>query len=217
MKREFESGKRTERQATRAVHAPRQPVAEPPSRAPDIRACLGDKNRGRAGSCNATKHAARLSHSPTNHQEPGDAEDAAQQTMLNAFTHREQFRGQSSYITWLTRIAINEALGRLRRHRERVRRVVDATPESSTPVLETLPSPEDYSPDVVAVEPRGGASCTKPSRVFGGESRAIVWLLGIHERPIKEAAHALNISESAAKARFYRARRQLRECLAERV
>src|SRR5580704_3089716 len=39
-----------------------------------------------------------------------DAEDAVQQGLLNAFVHRDQFRGQSAFSTWLTRIAINEAL-----------------------------------------------------------------------------------------------------------
>src|ERR1700677_791456 len=56
-----------------------------------------------------------------------DAEDAAQQSMLNAYVHRGQFQGNSSFSTWLTRIAINEALGHLRRGRnERLRRVSDA-------------------------------------------------------------------------------------------
>src|SRR3954464_1566907 len=45
------------------------------------------------------------------------AEDVVQDTYVRAFTHLEQFRGESSLSTWLSRIAMNEALGRLRRQR----------------------------------------------------------------------------------------------------
>jgi RNA polymerase sigma-70 factor (ECF subfamily) len=47
----------------------------------------------------------------------GEAEDVVQETYVRAFTHLEDFRGESSFATWLARIAMNEALGRLRRQR----------------------------------------------------------------------------------------------------
>src|SRR5216683_2194245 len=47
----------------------------------------------------------------------GEAEDVVQETYVRAFTHLDQFRGDSSLSTWLSRIAMNEALGRLRRQR----------------------------------------------------------------------------------------------------
>ena len=43
-----------------------------------------------------------------------DAEDASQQSFLNAYEHIDQFRGQSRFSTWLMRIAMNEALGKVR-------------------------------------------------------------------------------------------------------
>lgn len=49
-----------------------------------------------------------------------EAEDVVQETYVRAFTHLESFRGDSSLATWLGRIAINEALGRLRRQRPNV-------------------------------------------------------------------------------------------------
>jgi RNA polymerase sigma-70 factor, ECF subfamily len=49
-----------------------------------------------------------------------DAEDVVQETYVRAFTHLDQFRGDSSFSTWLSRIAMNEALGRLRRRRPAV-------------------------------------------------------------------------------------------------
>src|ERR1700726_1571614 len=47
----------------------------------------------------------------------GEAEDVVQETYVRAFTHLDSFRGDSSLATWLARIAMNEALGRLRRQR----------------------------------------------------------------------------------------------------
>src|SRR6202158_84229 len=49
-----------------------------------------------------------------------EAEDVVQETYVRAFTHLQDFRGDSSFATWLGRIAINEALGRLRRQRANV-------------------------------------------------------------------------------------------------
>jgi RNA polymerase sigma-70 factor, ECF subfamily len=49
-----------------------------------------------------------------------EAEDVVQETYVLAFTHLENFRGDSSLATWLARIAMNEALGRLRRQRPSV-------------------------------------------------------------------------------------------------
>ena len=49
-----------------------------------------------------------------------EAEDVVQETYVRAFTHLENFRGDSSLATWLARIAMNEALGRLRRQRPSV-------------------------------------------------------------------------------------------------
>jgi len=50
----------------------------------------------------------------------GEAEDVVQETYVRAFTHLDQFRADASFTTWLTRIALNEAMGRLRRRRATV-------------------------------------------------------------------------------------------------
>ena len=50
-----------------------------------------------------------------------------------------------------------------------------------------------------------------------GASQAVVWMLGMQERKTREAAKLLNLSESAVKSRFLRARQQLRESLADQI
>src|SRR6187399_805316 len=57
----------------------------------------------------------------------GEAEDVVQEAYVRAFTHLESFRGDSSLATWLSRIAMNEALGRLRRRRPAVE--IDTLPQ----------------------------------------------------------------------------------------
>jgi RNA polymerase sigma-70 factor (ECF subfamily) len=77
-----------------------------------------------------------------------DAQDVTQQSFQNAFVHLQKFQGKSSFATWLTRIAINEALMCLRKNR--VLRVVSLEEVSSdhcsmlsTEVPDTCPNPEE--------------------------------------------------------------------------
>ena len=75
----------------------------------------------------------------------GEAEDVVQETYVRAFTHLQDFRGDSSLATWLGRIAINEALGRLRRLRSTVEwtSLPPGTLEANHPVspLGRIPGP----------------------------------------------------------------------------
>src|SRR5258705_4965403 len=64
-----------------------------------------------------------------------DAEDAAQECFLNAFVHLKDFDGRSQFATWLTRIAINAALMKLRKNRG-AREVPIDEPNPSEPVAQ---------------------------------------------------------------------------------
>src|SRR5437588_10303123 len=65
-----------------------------------------------------------------------DAEDAAQQCFLNAFVHLKDFDGRSQFATWLTRIAINAALMKLRKNRRAQEVALDEPNASSEPVAQ---------------------------------------------------------------------------------
>src|SRR5882724_12933258 len=65
-----------------------------------------------------------------------DAEDAAQECFLNAFVHVKNFDGRSQFATWLTRIAINAALMKLRRNRGAREVPIDEPSLSSEPVAQ---------------------------------------------------------------------------------
>ncbi len=147
-----------------------------------------------------------------------DAEDAAQQCFLNAYSHIGQFNGQSRFSSWLLRIAINEALIRVRKRRSEDHHLSyegNAAEEPSQ--LELLRASDASHPEFLYSKSENQRVLREAIDGLGSTSRVVVWLLGLQERQTKEAANILKLSQSAVKTRFSRARQQLRECLAERI
>ena len=146
-----------------------------------------------------------------------DAEDATQQTLLKAYAHIDQFHGDARFSSWLIRIAINEARMKVRKRRsENFHLSYDAGPGSPNP-LEMLCAGESSHPEALYSRSEARRLLREAIDGLRSSSRVVVWLLGLQERQTKEAAKILNLSESAVKTRFLRARQQLRECLADRV
>jgi RNA polymerase sigma-70 factor (ECF subfamily) len=147
-----------------------------------------------------------------------DAEDASQQSFLNAYEHIDQFRGQSRFSTWLMRIAMNEALGKVRKRRSEDNHLLYQDGESDEPnAIEMLRASDSLHPEVLYSKAEKGRILREAINTLGATSRGVVSLLGLHEHRSKEVASILNLSQAAVKTRFCRARRQLRECLAERM
>ena len=148
-----------------------------------------------------------------------DAEDAAQQTLLKAYAHIDQFHGDARFSSWLIRIAINEARMKVRKRRsEDCYLSYDvSTPGGGPSNIETLSAGESSHPEVLYSKCETQRVLREAIDGLRSSSRVVVWLLGLQERQTKEAAKILNLSESAVKTRFLRARQQLRECLTERV
>lgn len=147
-----------------------------------------------------------------------DAEDATQQTLLKAYAHIDQFHGDARFSSWLIRIAINEARMKVRKRRsEDFYLSYDVAPDRGVSPLEMVCAGESSHPE--ALYSRREAQRVLRDAIGGlrSSSRVVVWLLALQERQTKEAAKILNLSESAVKTRFLRARQQLRECLAERM
>jgi RNA polymerase sigma-70 factor (ECF subfamily) len=141
-----------------------------------------------------------------------EAEDVMQQAYVNAFTHLRQFNGSARFSTWLTRIAINESLARLRRQGR----------------YETF---DDESPDVEPFMPRHPSE--NPERqALTGELRGLLeWAIdglpdGMREvfvmRDVEglstaEAAACLGVSDDVVKTRLSRGRAALRRALLART
>jgi RNA polymerase sigma-70 factor, ECF subfamily len=147
-----------------------------------------------------------------------DAEDAAQQTFLKAFANIRQFQGASQFSTWLTRIAMNEAFMVMRKRRqEDLHLAYDGDSADRVAAVERISAAESSQPEVLYARSEHHAALHEAVAGLRGTLRAVVWLLGFSERNSKDAAQILSLSESAVKVRYSRARRELRECLADRL
>lgn len=138
---------------------------------------------------------------------PDDAEDCAQDALVLAYRHRDAFRGESHYRTWLYRIAATTALGHLRRaRRARLRFVPNDNdsalldpPDPATPVPARLEEAEDRALIREAI-------ATLPPRY-----REV--LLERADATEQEVAAKLGITVGNVKIRAHRARKLLRETL----
>jgi RNA polymerase sigma-70 factor, ECF subfamily len=144
-----------------------------------------------------------------------DAEDASQQTFLKAFAKIGQFNGASQFSTWLTRIAMNEALMIVRKRRSHDSHLSYEADLSST--IEKLTATDALQPEVLYAKRENQRILREAIAGLRGTLQVVVSLLGLEEHQSKEAAKILNLSQSAVKTRFLRARQELRECLADRM
>jgi RNA polymerase sigma-70 factor, ECF subfamily len=145
-----------------------------------------------------------------------DAEDASQQALLKGFANIGQFRGNSQFSTWLVRIAMNEALMVVRKRRsEDSHLTYDNDTTDGRAAVESVCAGEKAHPDNLLAAREHSESLRAAIGGLRTTLRVVVWMLGIEERKTKEAARVLNLSTSAVKIRFSRARRELRSCLAD--
>jgi RNA polymerase sigma factor (sigma-70 family) len=139
-----------------------------------------------------------------------DAEDAVQDSFLNAFVHLAGFDERSRFATWLTRIAINSALGQLRKKRG-VREIsmdVPSNTEETRPQLELPDRAPDPEENCRRRERREIVSAAVGR--LRPRSRKVVEVHQLGEFSMKETAQILGISMAAAKARMFHARAALR-------
>ncbi len=142
-----------------------------------------------------------------------DAEDIVQQSFQKAFVHLQKFEGKSSFSTWLTRIAINEALMCLRTNRRASAVSIDELAAGDETALalqipDLGPSPErSYSQ-----QERERILSFAMNQLTPG-IRTAIQLCELDERSLKESAQMMGVSVAAAKSRVLRGRTKLRETL----
>jgi RNA polymerase sigma-70 factor (ECF subfamily) len=142
-----------------------------------------------------------------------DAEDVVQDAFLKAYSNLAQFQGQSKFYTWLVRIAVNEALMKLRRRRPERMVSLDEdvkTEDDSLPreVADWSPNPEQQ---YTQAELRD--ILTKTIQGLPATFRTVFVLRDVEGLSTEETAEALELSVPAVKSRLLRARLQLRERL----
>jgi RNA polymerase sigma-70 factor (ECF subfamily) len=146
----------------------------------------------------------------------GEAEDVVQAAYVRAFTSLAQFRGEAAFSTWLTRIALNEALGRRRRQKQNVE--LDMLDQAAG--AEVIPFPTSLA----APNPEGEAGRAEMRALLEEcidalpeDFRLVLVMRDLEDLTTEETAAFLHIKPQTVKTRLFRARRQLRTMVAERL
>jgi RNA polymerase sigma-70 factor, ECF subfamily len=146
-------------------------------------------------------------------QNDEDAEDVLQESFMKAYSNLDSFQGQSKFYTWLVRIAVNEALMKLRKRKsdrtvslDEPHETEEDTVTREIAVWEDDPE-QKYSREELRSILERAVESLKPA------FRTVFVLRDIEEMSTEETAEALGISIPAVKSRLLRARLQLRERL----
>ena len=146
----------------------------------------------------------------------GEAEDVVQETYVRAFTHLEQFRGDSSLSTWLSRIAMNEALGRLRRQRPGVE--LSSLPQGA------LEAQIIQFPLAASEDPEKSMAQREIQHVVEHaidelpEPFRLVFITRVIEgMNLEETAEILQLKPETVKTRLHRARNMLRDIVEKKI
>ena len=147
----------------------------------------------------------------------GEAEDVVQEAYVRAFTHLEGFRGDSSLGTWLARIAMNEALGRLRHDRATVDVATAEARQSQAQIIQfplatTSDNPEQTMAQRQILQLVERATDNLP------EIYRIVFITRVIEgMDVEETADLLGLKPQTVKTRLHRARLLVREQLDKQI
>lgn len=173
-------------------------------------------SKARAGNHNAfeelcRRHSSRLMGSIRRVlQDRWDAEDALQDTLLSAFTHLKKFQGRSSFSTWMTRIAVNSALSRLRKRRGTAVSIDEPGEETGLALSSVL---QDGALDAERrlIHAQQEELLAKAIAQLPLSLRSVLELRIRDGYSGKQIAETMGISESAVKTRLSRAYLVLRE------
>lgn len=130
-----------------------------------------------------------------------DAEELTQDTFLKAFEHLSSFKAESSFSTWIYRIAYNTAISATRKKKYEVCTMDNA-------LLASL-SDEQVDSALNEESEERITKLHKAMKKLDADERALITLFYEEEKPISEAAHILGLTESNAKVKLHRIRKKL--------
>ena len=144
----------------------------------------------------------------------GEAEDVMQDTYVRAYEHLNQFAGKAKFSTWLTRIAVHEALARQQRGSRY--RELEPTSEKQGDAMDTIASPAP-DPEREAANSEIRTLLEEAIEDLPGTYRTIFMLREVEELSTTDVADILAITEENVKIRLHRARVLLRKNLYSRT
>ena len=143
-------------------------------------------------------------------RDDAEAEDVMQDAYVRAYQNLASFEGRAKFVTWLTRIAVHEALTRSRR---RLRfQAFDPADESNGEIMQSPPS-STRSPEQQAYDRELAAVLEKAVLSLSEDHRLVFVLRDVEGMTTEETAHCLNLTEENVKVRLHRARAGLRKRL----
>ena len=147
----------------------------------------------------------------------GEAEDVVQETYVRAFTHLEDFRGDSSLATWLARIAMNEALGRLRRARPSVDFNTLAPGVLEAQIIQFPLSSASEDPERSMAQRQIQHVVEHAIDELPDGFRLVFITRVIEGMNVEETAEILGLKPETVKTRLHRARAMLRENVEKKI
>jgi RNA polymerase sigma-70 factor, ECF subfamily len=142
-----------------------------------------------------------------------DAEDVLQETFLKAYEHLDQFQGNSKFYTWIVRIAVNQALMKLRKRKSDKSVSLDESIDTGEDTVAREIAAWEESPEQRYSREEIGKILSSAVDSLTDPYRAVFVLRDIEDLSTEETAEALGLSIPAVKSRLLRARLQLRDKL----
>jgi RNA polymerase sigma-70 factor (ECF subfamily) len=151
-------------------------------------------------------------------QDDSEAEDVVQEAYSAAFASLDRFRGDSSLATWLTRIVLNESLGRLRRRRPTVElSAIDAEHRKDAHIIQFPLMTSIIDPECAAARQEIRRLIERAIDELPEAFRIVFVMRDVEELSVEETAGLLRVPEATVKTRLHRARRLLRQALDEQL
>ncbi|HUW38404.1 MAG TPA: RNA polymerase sigma factor [Rhodocyclaceae bacterium] len=152
-------------------------------------------------------------------RDDAEAEDAVQEAYLLAYRAMARFRGDAKLATWLVRIVVNEAIGRVRKRKRRAE-VIGLNGDTAQYAEATEANMNEVSPE----QPEHVALRAETRRLLEAKIeqlpdsfRTVFVLRALEEMSVEEAAACLGIPPATVRTRYFRARGLLREALAREI
>ena len=147
-------------------------------------------------------------------KDDSEAEDVVQEVYARAFEHISEFRGDSTLATWLIRIAINEAQGRLRRQRPAVDlAMIESEQKGMSEVISFPLASSNADPERVAAQREVRRLMERAIDELPDAFRVVFVMRLVEEMSVEETASFLGLREETVKTRLHRARNLLRRAL----
>jgi RNA polymerase sigma factor (sigma-70 family) len=142
-----------------------------------------------------------------------EAEEALQEAYIAAYRGMAGFRGESTLATWLSRMVLNECLGRLRKGARRQ----NVIPMVTSDEMDSIHANEEEVPDKVLVRSEMRALIERKLGELPEDFRLVFVLRSVEELSVEETADSLGIEPATVRSRHFRARSLLRESLAREI